>query len=263
MWDNMLNPETVQIFVDGETIDAPTPFVNREDGFVMVPVAAIAEALGYDVFGEGDEIMIGRGITFTIGEDYYFYGRMAATPLGAAPVLLDDVVFVPLHFFGHIIPVDAYMMDGDIFINESIFFDESFTEYADDDWTHHFTIIIDNGIGIDAELYTADDYIFPTHVPMIPVLELFYGALDNMVIHQSDPAIVSLNGWNGQISFTIDSDEFTVNGETITLPSGHGAIMVNEEIYVPILFFSEVFGLGNAFWSCGHVHIFSEYVEME
>lgn len=117
MWDNMLNPETVQIFINGEAIDAPTPFINREAGFVMVPVAAVAEALSYDVFGEGDEIMIGRGTSFTIGEDYYFYGRMAGIPLGTAPELHDNVVFVPLHFFGTIFPDEAYMADGDIFIN--------------------------------------------------------------------------------------------------------------------------------------------------
>jgi len=257
MWDNMLDPETVQIFVDGEAIDAPTPFVNREYGVVMVPLGAIAEALGYDVLAESNEIMIGQNIRFTIDGDYPLYGI-----LGAAPELHDNVIFVPLHFFGSIIPAGAYIADGNIFVSEDIVFEESFVEYFDDDWMQHFTIIIDNGIGIDAELYTADDYIYPTHVPMIPVLEIFYGALEGMVVRQSDPPIVSLNGWNGPISFTGDSGEFTVDGETIILPSGHGAITVNGEIYVPILFFSEVFGLGNAFWSSGHVHIFTEYVEM-
>ena len=117
MWDNMLNPETVQIFINGEVVDAPTPFINREAGFVMVPIAAVAEALGYDVFGEGDEIMVGRGATFTIGEDYYFYGRMAGIQLGTAPKLYDNVVFVPLHFFGTILSDEAYVADGNIFIN--------------------------------------------------------------------------------------------------------------------------------------------------
>lgn len=133
LWDNMLDPETVQIFVEGEAIDAPTPFVNREAGFVMVPVIPIAEALGYNVLVEGDEIMIGRVTILTIGKDHYYYGRAMATQLGAAPELHDDVVFVPLHFFGHVLPIQAYMVDGNISVYELHEDHEDMIEYIYED----------------------------------------------------------------------------------------------------------------------------------
>jgi hypothetical protein len=116
MWDNMLDPETVQVIVNGEAVEMPTPFINREAGFVMVPVAYIAEALGYPVVGEGEELMIGLGTTFTIGVDSYFIARMAPIELGAAPEMHDGVIFVPLHFFGQVFPDGGYVMDGNIFV---------------------------------------------------------------------------------------------------------------------------------------------------
>jgi len=124
MWDNMFDPETVQVFVNSEAIDMPTPFINREDGFVMVPVAYIAEALGYPVVGEGEALIVGHGTTFTIGVDEYFFARMAPIQLGAAPQLHDDNIFVPLHFFGHVFPEGSYVADGHIFITSAEFWDE-------------------------------------------------------------------------------------------------------------------------------------------
>jgi len=120
-WSNMIDPETVQVFVNGEPVNMPTPFVNREAGAVMVPVAYIAEALGYPVIGEGEELIIGRGSIITVGVDSYHYNRMASVALGAAPELHDGVVFVPLHFFGNVFPYGAFIQDGDIFVQSEMF----------------------------------------------------------------------------------------------------------------------------------------------
>jgi len=118
MWNNMLAPDA-QVFVDGEAVDMPAPFINREAGFVMVPVAYIAEALGYATNMVSDtELMIGRSMV-TVGLDSYAFGRMAAVELGAAPEIHDGVIFVPLHFFGSVFPDGAYIMDGNIFVNSA------------------------------------------------------------------------------------------------------------------------------------------------
>ena len=116
IWSSMFDPETVQIYVNGEAIEAATPFINRENGGIMLPVGAIAEALGYTVVGEGADIIVGQGITFTVGEDSYFRGRMAPMQLGAAPELVDDTLFVPMGFFDQILSAGAYISDGNIYV---------------------------------------------------------------------------------------------------------------------------------------------------
>ncbi|MCL1987079.1 MAG: hypothetical protein FWG64_03800 [Firmicutes bacterium] len=115
-WDSMFDPATVQILVDDVAIEAPTPIVNREIGMVMLPVAAVSQALGYNVVGEGADIVIGTGITFTVGVDSYFIGRTAPRQLFAAPELHDNVLFVPISFFHDILPHAAYVADGNIII---------------------------------------------------------------------------------------------------------------------------------------------------
>jgi hypothetical protein len=118
MLDAMFNPEIVQVIINGEAVAMPRPFLNRELGFVMVPVAYIAEALGYDVSVVSDtEIMIGRSMV-TVGLDSYAYGRMAAVELDLAPEVHDGVIFVPLHFFGMVFPYGSFIMDGNIFVED-------------------------------------------------------------------------------------------------------------------------------------------------
>ena len=120
LWDSMFDPETVQIIVDGEAIEAPAPFVNRETGLPMLPVTYIVQALGYPVYTDDQDpliVTIGRGITFTVGIDSYSYMRMAPVQLHAAPEMHDGVVFVPKHFFGEVMPIAAYIMDGNIIVS--------------------------------------------------------------------------------------------------------------------------------------------------
>jgi hypothetical protein len=115
-WELNFDPETAQINVDNETISAPSPFLT-ENYALMVPAAYIAKALGYDVYGEGADIVIGRGITFQAGVDSYHYARMAPVELGAVPELRDGVLFVPLTFFGQVMPVSSWVSGGEIFVS--------------------------------------------------------------------------------------------------------------------------------------------------
>jgi hypothetical protein len=119
-WTSLIDPETVQIVVDDVVIDAPTPFVNLETGSIMLPVAAIAEAMGVNVVGEGADVVIGAGMLFTVGVDSYFIGRMAPIELGTAPELVDGILFVPELFFQVMLQSDVYLMDGDVWVRSSV-----------------------------------------------------------------------------------------------------------------------------------------------
>jgi len=123
---------------------------------------------------------------------------------------------------------------------------------GDVDWAG-IHIIIDGRKGIVADLHTAEGEDFPTHVPLIPVTRAL-----GIEVHMeySDPMGAALEGLLGPISFTIGSPRFMVSNRTVDL--WHPPILVNGEIYVPIPFFRDVYGMGQAMWMGGIVYIDAE-----
>jgi len=116
--DIVLNGEVV---VDGEIIEAPAPFLN-EDGVVMVPLRAMAEAIGYDVNWDPvvRGIRLGVAINLWVGQDEYHVGRMAPISLGTAPVIVEDRTFVPMTFFRDVIAgFDIYVFEGQVVLIDS------------------------------------------------------------------------------------------------------------------------------------------------
>ena len=150
---------------------------------------------------------------------------------------------------------------GDISQNEPPYDDEGDIGYLlpetlpdtidDVDWSM-FPIIIDGNTGVAADWYTVDGEDFPTHIPLMPVAEGLR-VLETVAIDDADPQIITLEGLNGTITFTVGSNEFAVDGNTVEL--WHSSLLVNDEVYVPISFFRDVFGMGAASWMGGHVHL--------
>ena len=104
-----LTPEEVRAFmmiydnavmqVNGENI-AHRAYIS-DSNKIMVPVRAIAEAMGFHVewFGDTKSVQIGRNLSFTIGKDAYAFARMAPVSLGQIPVLKNSLTYVPIDFF--------------------------------------------------------------------------------------------------------------------------------------------------------------------
>lgn len=115
------------------------------------------------------------------------------------------------------------------------------------DWSQYPIIV--NGKGVAADSIIVGDSDFPTHVPLLPVAE----ALDAEVTIDNEINEITMEGLKGNISFAVGSENFVVNGETITLTQP--VVKIYGVIYVPILFFRDVFGAGNAAWIGGHVYI--------
>ncbi|HWP80820.1 MAG TPA: copper amine oxidase N-terminal domain-containing protein [Candidatus Acidoferrum sp.] len=110
-----------ELVVGGKTVEAPPAFVS-DDGAVMVPLRAIAEALGYEVTWEGatGTVYLNTAISLQIGQDNYVYMRMAPITLGAAPVLRDSRTFVPLNYFREVLGLNnAYFAEGQIVIDDA------------------------------------------------------------------------------------------------------------------------------------------------
>ena len=105
----------------------------------------------------------------------------------------------------------------------------------------------------------SEDELFPTHVPLFAVADAL--GMTGGFFWDADAGEVTLEGLIGTITLTIDSNVFTVNGETVEL--FHPAIKYEDEIYVPLLFFRDVFGAGSAFSEGGQIFISSEEDDMQ
>jgi len=95
-------------------------------------------------------------------------------------------------------------------------------------------IVVNGAVLSGVYAHTATGATSPTHVPAAHVAwalgaEVTGAGLDT-----------AIEGLNGTIFFTVGSNEFDVNGETITLQ--HNTIQHNNVIYVPLSFFSDAFG---------------------
>ncbi|SDZ21453.1 copper amine oxidase N-terminal domain-containing protein [Tindallia californiensis] len=111
---------SMDLIVKGERLDAPSAWMTEEE-VVMLPVAAIAEKIGFNVMWseELQTVMLSDSITLTIGEDAYVNMKYdEPITLGQAPVVRDGRSFVPLSFFRKVIPMNnAYVFENQILID--------------------------------------------------------------------------------------------------------------------------------------------------
>jgi len=93
-----------------------------------------------------------------------------------------------------------------------------------------------------------DEAGFPTHVSLLPVLQMLGTAIE------VNNGVVIMSGLDQrQITFDVGSNVFSVDGETIEL--NNHAVEVDDAIYVPVMFFRNIFGAGSAAMMGGEVHI--------
>jgi len=131
-----------------------------------------------------------------------------------------------------------------------------------EDWVYEemepwYCIVIDGeGLVGPQALFMDWEADFQSHVELIPVAE-FLGA---EVEWNQDTNVVTLEGRKGSISFEVGSNDFTVNGETVTL--NHAAEDFYGMLVVPVRFFSDVFGMGSAYSAEGRIFIHTEETDM-
>lgn len=94
--------------VNGNPVDlaGSEPYYTGDK--LMVPLRAIAEALGYEVVWHQDTYSVDviRGAVWSgirIGADAFAFGKMAPMPLGTPAELTEGVTYVPLAFFGDVL----------------------------------------------------------------------------------------------------------------------------------------------------------------
>ncbi|MNG16012.1 Protease inhibitor precursor [compost metagenome] len=101
-------PGSDKVKVDLVTSDV----VVNADGVSLVPFRKVAEALGYTVKWNQETYAaeLTKGAQWTsvsVGKDSYFFAKMAPVALGAAPVILNDSLYVPVKFVSDILKADV------------------------------------------------------------------------------------------------------------------------------------------------------------
>lgn len=94
----------MSLIINDQNITAPKTYMNGQKE-MMVPIRAVAQALGYEVKWDGtlQSVTVGKDITITVGKDYYSNTKTQPLELGSAPELVNESVFVPLSFFTQVL----------------------------------------------------------------------------------------------------------------------------------------------------------------
>jgi hypothetical protein len=116
-------------------------------------------------------------------------------------------------------------------------------------WTQNQIVV--NGNILDREWQSIGGaYLVPFRVV---VDALGFG---ETITWNAETRTVTVSNGEAEIAFTIGSTSFEVNGETVNLDNA--AILIDNSTYVPFRFFSEVFGMNNAYHFEGQVVIDNE-----
>lgn len=111
---------SMELVVEDEIIEAPAAYYSQ-DHTVMVPLRAVAEALGFNVAWSGEKqlAMLDDSFTVTIGADTYVdMSRDEPINLGAVPELVEGRTYVPLQFFREVVPMNhAHVFETQIVID--------------------------------------------------------------------------------------------------------------------------------------------------
>ncbi|HZK44079.1 MAG TPA: stalk domain-containing protein [Syntrophomonadaceae bacterium] len=100
--------------------DAPNAY--EKDDTVMIPLRAVAEALGYEVIWSQDlvnniaKVSLDNKAHLTIGDKVYL--NESSVELDTAPTLVDNTTYVPLNFFTEVLLLNnAYVFEAQIVID--------------------------------------------------------------------------------------------------------------------------------------------------
>ena len=222
------------ILVNGMEIEAPATYYKG--AVLMVPLRAIAEALGYEVIWEGAtrSVYLNNVISLTIGKDDYTIGRMAPLQLGTAPEIVDGRTYVPLSFFKQVVRAKRVnVQDGVIEIS----------------------VLSNVDVVVSGEKVEAPAPYFNGSMLMVP-LRAIAEALEYEVIWEGATRSVSLNN---VISLTIGKDGYTV-GKMAPIELGTAPEIVDGLTYVPLSFFKQVVGMNNAYYFEGVIEINNDEV---
>jgi len=111
----------------------------------------------------------------------------------------------------------------------------------------YFLILDSDGEIVDPS--ESDEYLFATHVPLFLVAQ----TLGATVAWIEDSNEVTMDGLNGDITFNTGASEFMVDDESVSLTEP--SAVIDGVLYVPLMFFRDVYGAASVTVQSGEVHI--------
>ena len=117
-----LDVPNMPILVNDVEIDALPAFMHENGFSIMLPLRAVAEALGFEVRWDNESwaVILDDEIKLYIDGDYYLLenGVATAVEFGPSPMLVDGSTFVPMLFFTHVADMaNAFAFEGRIEIH--------------------------------------------------------------------------------------------------------------------------------------------------
>jgi hypothetical protein len=112
-------PAENAIYVNDAKIEGT--YYRDADGFVMIPVRSVCEALGFNVSWDGATNIVTIEkmplyFTFNVYEDGYTMAKTAPIKLGKAPYVTNGITYVPATFVQEILPCFASINEGTLYI---------------------------------------------------------------------------------------------------------------------------------------------------
>ena len=107
------------ILVNREKLYGYSPSVDGFNGVVLLPLIPIADKLGIEVIwdSENDMAIIDGELKIWIDKDYYTINETEPVQFGPAPQIIDNEIYVPIHFFGYALTgYEARLSEGTIVV---------------------------------------------------------------------------------------------------------------------------------------------------
>lgn len=111
-----------KILLNGTELDAE---IKNVDGAYLLPVRKVSETAGLTVGWDATlkAVKVGTvqmGVSFNIGVNSYTKAKMMPMTLSSAPVIINDLTYVPVDFFTELLGAEVETKDGAISINLTV-----------------------------------------------------------------------------------------------------------------------------------------------
>ena len=119
---------------------------------------------------------------------------------------------------------------------------------------HVFAQASDISVTIDGRFVSFSDQrpVIVHGRTLVPVRDVFE-MLGATVTWVEDSGEVTMTGLNGEITFEAGASEFMVDDESFSLAAS--SVVMDGTLYVPLMFFRDIYGAGSVTVQSGEVHI--------